>query len=280
MMKRFSRTLTLALSAAALLFGGSELGQQRQAIGAGWVDLGSPTLFCSGSTAAVQLSWTSPRLTTEHWVDLSLQDNGFAGDSYLSAGPFGIGATYHAWSGLQTSTVHYYRVTARTPDGWIASETGTFRTCDAPAVKTLPPLEASPDFAITREMEIDLFRRHNDVRDMAGVGSLQLDDTLTRVARERARDMASRGYVSHFSPTGQTAFSMLYEAGYVYIHGAENIGQNDYPLTRTVGAVMMGFLDSPPHHETIINPRFTHAGVAVALTRDDWKYFVVVFAQR
>src|SRR4030065_341405 len=44
----------------------------------------------------------------------------------------------------------------------------------------------------------------NAQRAAAGLPSLQLDPDLVMVARERANDMAQRGYFSHVSPTGET----------------------------------------------------------------------------
>jgi uncharacterized protein YkwD len=269
---------TFVLAVVTLLL--AQPGRSAQAQFPGWVELRAPVLFCSGRTVAAHMSWASPRLSTEHWVDLSLEDNGFAEGTFLSAGPLGVGTNAYVWAGLQPGTVHYWRVVSWTGESWLASDTGTFETCELVADDLLPPLETAPDFNVTREMEMDLFHRHNIEREEARVGKLQLDEVLTRVARERARDMASREYVAHFSPYNDNAFSMLWQLGYSFINGAENIGQNDYPMSRAVGAVMLAFRDSAPHYETIIDPRFTHVGVGVAVTRQDLKYFVVVFAQR
>ncbi len=123
-----------------------------------------------------------------------------------------------------------------------------------------------------------MFEQHNQQRAAAGVAALQLDPTLESVARQRAEDMASKGYFSHTSPSGVTAFTLLDGAGYKYAIAGENIARNNYPDAQTVDTAMTGFMNSPGHRENILEPRFTRVGIAVAVDASGMKYFAVVFA--
>ncbi|HEX5368564.1 MAG TPA: CAP domain-containing protein [Dehalococcoidia bacterium] len=127
-------------------------------------------------------------------------------------------------------------------------------------------------------MEQAMFVQHNQQRAAAGVAALQLDSSLESVARQRAQDMASKGYFSHTSPTGVSAFTLLDGIGYSYAIAGENIARNNYPDADSVNTAMTGFMNSPGHRENILEPRFTRVGIAMAEGADGMKYFAVVFA--
>lgn len=125
-----------------------------------------------------------------------------------------------------------------------------------------------------------MFNAHNVERANAGLGALQLDATLTQIARTRAQDMASKGYFSHTSPTGQTAFSLLTASGYSYSLAGENLARNNYPDGQSVSVAMTGFMNSPSHRENVLEPTFTRVGIGMAVGTDGLKYYAVVFAAR
>src|SRR5262249_20234617 len=124
------------------------------------------------------------------------------------------------------------------------------------------------------------FAQHNGQRASAGMAGFRWDTTLANVARQRAQDMASKGYFAHTSPTGQTAFTLLAAAGYGYKIAGENIARNNYPDSQAVSAEMTGFMNSPTHKENILDSRFNSIGVGVILGSDGMKYYAVVFAGR
>jgi uncharacterized protein YkwD len=127
-------------------------------------------------------------------------------------------------------------------------------------------------------MEADLFQRHNQQRAANGLEGLTVDPTLTAIARQRAQDMASKNYFSHTSPTGETAFTLMNGAGYVYTIAGENIARNNYPDSESVGVAMNGFMNSPGHRANILDGRYTKVGIGVAIDASGMKYFAVVFA--
>ena len=126
--------------------------------------------------------------------------------------------------------------------------------------------------------EQDLLNAHNAARTSAGAAALTMDPKLVTIARARAQDMATRSYFSHTSPGGDTAFSLLGQAGYTYTIAAENIARNNYPDAQCVSVAMDGFLNSPSHKENVMDGRFKNVGIGIAVAPDGMKYFAVVFA--
>jgi uncharacterized protein YkwD len=127
-------------------------------------------------------------------------------------------------------------------------------------------------------MEQEMLAAHNAERAKAGLGALTVDPTLTNIARQRARDMASKGYFSHTSPSGETAFTLLADANFSYAIAGENIARNNYPDAQSSGVAFTGFMNSPGHRGNIMDGRFTAVGIGAVASGDGMKYFAVVFA--
>jgi hypothetical protein len=90
---------------------------------------------CGGDRATTVFEWFPVIGAMQHWVDLSLFDNGFIDQTYLSR-PAAIPYPQEqvTWPGLISGLVHYWRVSALTPDGWLISGTGRFVPCSGPAL--------------------------------------------------------------------------------------------------------------------------------------------------
>jgi uncharacterized protein YkwD len=127
-------------------------------------------------------------------------------------------------------------------------------------------------------LEQKLYVQQNAFRNAQNLGALQLDPRLVAIARMRAQDMVARNYFAHTAPTGETAFSLLSQAGYFYTIAGENIARNNYPDAESASIAMDGFLNSPSHKENVMDGRFKNVGIGVAVAPDGMKYFAVVFA--
>ena len=153
-----------------------------------------------------------------------------------------------------------------------------------PASTSAPPLRIAPTATVAPPpppvnlsgLAQQLFAAQNDARSLNGVAPLTVDAAVTAVAQARAQDMATRGYFSHTSPTGETAFTLLAAAGIGYKLAGENIGENNYPDDQSVTVAMTGFLSSSTHRANLLNPAFTRVGIGVVVA-GDLKYFVIVF---
>lgn len=97
------------------------------------------TQLCDGPSLTVVFRWFAGNPVGQQWIDLSTQDNGFAPNTFIGAGPFSAaaldvdgegGANLQAyfWNGLRPDTIHYWRVNAWTGSSWITSAVGRFKT--------------------------------------------------------------------------------------------------------------------------------------------------------
>jgi uncharacterized protein YkwD len=152
----------------------------------------------------------------------------------------------------------------------------------APPPPTSTPVPPEPPAApiALAGLEQQMFAAHNVERANNGVGPLQIDGTLTQLARIRAQDMASKNYFAHTSPTGQTAFSLLTSSGYVYTLAGENLARNNYPESQSVSVAMSGFMASQAHRVNVLEPKFSRVGIGMAVGADGMLYFAVIFAAK
>ena len=130
--------------------------------------------------------------------------------------------------------------------------------------------------------ELDMYNSHNTLRAQGGLGGLQLDATLEYVARQRALDMATNNYFSHYPPylqqTRAVVFTMLQNLGYRSNISGENIARNNYADSQSVATAMNAFMASPGHAKNILDGRYKYVGIGVAYAANGMKYYAVVFA--
>lgn len=128
------------------------------------------------------------------------------------------------------------------------------------AVKGPTPSEATPS---TDNSACSLDEREQKVAELMASDprqrrpSLVCHPTLVEVARERARDMAQRGYFDHVTPEGYGPNYLLRKAGYpVPLRYSQNPSANN---VESIGAgyvtaegVWKGLLDSPGHRTHVL----------------------------
>ena len=81
---------------------------------------------------------------------------------------------------------------------------------------------------------------------------------LAAAARGHANDMADQGYFAHTSPSGLTMKQRAEKAGYT---GWRDLGEN-IAAGYTVRDVIQGWLDSPSHCETLMDPALKEVGMS------------------
>jgi uncharacterized protein YkwD len=124
---------------------------------------------------------------------------------------------------------------------------------------------------------LDLFNAINRERSAAGVAQLQAHGCVVYVAQLRSNDMASRGYFSHTSPDGSTAFSLLDQYRVPHGWAGENLARNNYPNDQTVAVAIRDLMASPGHRDNILSTNFTHLGVAAVNDGAGMWYYTMVF---
>ncbi len=104
---------------------------------------------------------------------------------------------------------------------------------------------------------------------------LAIDPALTKVARARAADMATKNYLAHTAPDGATSATILMkqDAQWQGLLG-ENLAAQHY--TKQGGVVVNDFakrfldewMKSTPHRENMAFANYDHAGVGAAVNGD------------
>ena len=90
---------------------------------------------------------------------------------------------------------------------------------------------------------------------------LSWNDTLAGAANSHTRNMANGNFFDHLDPDGRTPGDRAELAGYI----AKNIGENIAAGLDTPRKVVDGWLASPGHCATLMNPQFRELGAAYAM---------------
>ncbi|MEC1523740.1 CAP domain-containing protein [Neobacillus niacini] len=106
----------------------------------------------------------------------------------------------------------------------------------------------------------------NQERAKNGLAALKVDVTLSKMAREKSRDMSANGYFSHTSPTYGSPFDMMKQYGISYRYAGENIAMGQ----RTPEEVVKGWMNSEGHRKNILSPNFNYIGVGYVSQGNYW----------
>lgn len=101
----------------------------------------------------------------------------------------------------------------------------------------------------------------NLARRSAGLAPLARDERLNGIALVHARDMLTNKYVSHTSLDGATPYDRMRGIGYPFSHAGENIALN---VDRA--SAERALMASEPHRRNILDPHYTHIGIAAVET--------------
>ncbi len=109
----------------------------------------------------------------------------------------------------------------------------------------------------TLNFESEVIRLVNEIRTQNGLKALSTNWELSRVARYKSEDMATKRYFSHESPTYGSPFQMMQNFGITYRSAGENIAYGQ----RTPQAVVNAWMNSAGHRANILNSSYTQMGV-------------------
>jgi uncharacterized protein YkwD len=113
-------------------------------------------------------------------------------------------------------------------------------------------------------------------RSFGPAAPLAFSPVLTAAASLHSLDMAEHGTLSHRGADGSSSGERITRAGYVWGASGENVAAGQ-PDAETVVA---GWLMSPGHCATLMEPNFTETGIAFALApgKNPSVYWTQVFA--
>lgn len=106
-----------------------------------------------------------------------------------------------------------------------------------------------------------IFTLINNERLVRGLTPVVADAQLTRIAQERAEDMAAQQYYAHKSPQGKYFYDLMRDNEYYVEYGCENL---DLAFTVIPDVYVRDWMNSKRgHRECILKENVTQAGYAV-----------------
>lgn len=118
-----------------------------------------------------------------------------------------------------------------------------------------------------------LFASVNAERLRHGLSQLTPDDSLVKLALEKARDMAIYGYFGHTSPAGVTFEERVRASGVAFSYAAENLA-----FDQDAQHAHAAFMHSAEHRANVLDPQQKRLGIAVITVGDGETFFVEEFA--
>ncbi len=155
--------------------------------------------------------------------------------------------------------------------GWLLA---IFFACVIPRSAHAAVPESPP---AARTLESRTFKLVNDHRRSLGLAPLAYDARIAAVARRHSRDMAA-GRI----PPGHEGFDGRQHeiSKMIRLKGiAENVGINNYPLSRTVRAAVTGWLESRGHKANI-EGRYDVTGVGIVRDTRGTYFYTQIFVRR
>lgn len=132
---------------------------------------------------------------------------------------------------------------------------------------------ANPGATVNSQAAASLF---SDYRKGFGLGAVELDPTLTRIAQEHAHAMAKADKVSH-DLGGKGLKQRMQAASFFPKSAAENVGAG----YQTLAEAFSGWRDSPSHNKNMLLPAVTKMGIGTAYaSKSKYRvYWALIFAE-
>lgn len=162
---------------------------------------------------------------------------------------------------------------AKAPANTPQKSTDVQKSTPKPAASQQPAqtTKVNTPSGVTQE-EQALLELVNKARADAGVGPLQFDMELMKVARLKAKDMVENNYFSHQSPTYGSPFDMMRQFGISFKTAGENIAGNS-----TVEGAFKAWMNSEGHKKNILNGNFNYTGIGIVDSPRYGKMFAHMF---
>ena len=90
--------------------------------------------------------------------------------------------------------------------------------------------------------------------------------------------MSVNGYFAHFSPTGESVYTLTAAVGLRFSALGENLARVSGDATRSVSVAIEKLMQSPPHRANILNGAYTQVAVGAVTDERNVTVFTAVFA--
>jgi len=103
----------------------------------------------------------------------------------------------------------------------------------------------------------------NEERQLSGLGDLELDSDLNRVALAHSRDMLENDFFAHESDSTGRLKDRLEQSNIAFHVAGENLG-----LASSLAEINRILFESPGHRANLLNPEFTNVGLGIVNKED------------
>ncbi|MFA5135432.1 MAG: CAP domain-containing protein [Patescibacteria group bacterium] len=118
------------------------------------------------------------------------------------------------------------------------------------------PLSASSQ-TVDEHLIREIINRQRAEKNLQPLGS---NAALGAAALLKAEDMQAKSYFAHESPDGRMPWDFIDPIAYPYEYAGENLALDyDDPAE-----VVAAWLESPTHRDNVLNPNFSHLGLATS----------------
>jgi uncharacterized protein YkwD len=108
----------------------------------------------------------------------------------------------------------------------------------------------------------------NEERTAYGIPPVRPNDDLRQAALSHSTEMVNQGYFEHTSPAGVTFVDRIEATGYTRGTTAWEVGENlvwGNGQLSTPQSLVTSWMNSPPHRENLLRPRFQEIGIAAVV---------------
>ena len=174
----------------------------------------------------------------------------------------------------------------------VAAAPAATATPAAPAPTPRPVVTATPAAAVqpapapappatvvalsTREQ--GLFSAMNRERIAHGLAPPRLSAELLPIARARSADMSEHNYFAHFSPDGESVYTLMAAAGLRFSAIGENLARVSGDAERSVAVAIEKLMESASHRANNLNTAFSAAAVGAVTGADGVTVFTTVLS--
>ena len=130
-----------------------------------------------------------------------------------------------------------------------------------------------------RQAERQALAAINELRAERDLQPLRMARRVRLVARDRSRDMRKYDYLSHVSPSGRDAATLLSRRNVRYREGSENIGWSTFiGWNQSADAIVDGWFDSRGHRRNLLSDDYDHVGIGAARKGNE-VYWTAIFVR-
>ena len=128
-----------------------------------------------------------------------------------------------------------------------------------------PGSELEADQLPAPQIETTVLCLVNERRAQAGLDAVAPEARLRRAAERHSLDMVGQGFFAHTSPAGDSFIDRISATGYMRGTRSWLVGENLVWGTGSFGtpqSMVAAWMNSPPHRENLLRPRFRDVGIA------------------